>query len=157
MPDKNHIGFPLLEYALSVGSSASVRYLPSILFLSRLFYTSLFVGVFPILETASVASRHRTVTDLALFLQAASYSSRGFQLYDYYQFITFPPELDFHYYFVNLLPRNTSSPPNIAMPDGYLRWREHPATADREWPVREAATRFFALNYALEHTTARWI
>jgi hypothetical protein len=98
------------------------------------------------------------VTDLTLFLQAEPFSGRGFRLYDYYQSLTFPPALDLHYYFVGLLPRNTSLPPNIAMPENYLRWRAYPLPADgHEWPVRETAKRFFVLNYALEHTTARWI
>jgi hypothetical protein len=119
--------------------------------------SAFFVPFVPDAVVGSVGVRVKTVTDLHLFLQADFYSSRGFHLYDYYQSITFPPQIDFHYCFVGLLPRNTTKPPNIAMPDRYLDWESYPLQDGQNYPIHETAKRFFVWNYVLEHTDARWI
>jgi hypothetical protein len=96
-------------------------------------------------------------SSIAIFLHAAPAPPRGFELYEYYKSITFPREFDVQFYFVGLLQHNTTDPPNIAMPDDYLRWQSYPIRHGVNWPIRETAKYFLIFNYALEKTTARWI
>jgi hypothetical protein len=62
----------------------------------------------------------------------------------------------FNYVFSGLLEKNTTDPPNIAMPDNYLNWKSCPEQF-RKWMGRFTAQYFWSFKYILFNTSARWI
>jgi hypothetical protein len=96
------------------------------------------------------------ISDWMFFMQASPFSGRGFELYMYYKELDLPPGLIFNYTFIGLCEKNTTDPPNLAMPDNYLNWQSHPRK-DALWTFRSTAGMFWTFKYVIAETKARWI
>jgi hypothetical protein len=67
-----------------------------------------------------------------------------------------PSGFIFKYVFIELLPRNTTVPPNIAFPDPFMNWSQSPRGGGT-WQLRDSAKMFYSFHYALTVPWARWI
>jgi hypothetical protein len=111
----------------------------------------------------AMAANSRLHCSRAIFLlQTALFQQRAFDLYLEYERTAIPPGFDFRYVFVNLLPQNTTKPPNIVIPDNFLGWREAPQGGDAlpgsdGWERRDSAAMFYSFLYALEDKDIGWV
>jgi hypothetical protein len=91
------------------------------------------------------------------FLQSSFNSSRALKLHSFWKQLSLPPGLHFTYKFVNLLPQNTSDPPNLALPANLFNWKSHPNWAQRQWKFAHMSGLFWTFKYVLGETSAQWI
>jgi hypothetical protein len=90
------------------------------------------------------------------YLQSGLNLSRAWELSAYYQEMTLPPNVVFNYSFVGLLDQNTTNPRNLAMPENYINWTNHPFVRGLG-TIRHATSFAWIFTYVVKCTTARWI
>jgi hypothetical protein len=88
------------------------------------------------------------------FIQSSLFESQAVAFDHYMAKTRLPPGVT--YTFIGLFEENTTVPPNLALPLDYLNWSSHHVD-QAQWPVRNSAGTFYAFEYALRETNARWI
>jgi hypothetical protein len=131
----------------------------SLVFLVNVLLVRLILLVVPPPTADSEFGHGLSSSQWMFFVQASLFEARALQFSRSVANARLPPGLSFRYTFVGLLDENTTCPPNLAIPPDYLDWPKYYDARDRGlmWPIRIAAGLFYALDYALRETNARWI
>jgi hypothetical protein len=124
--------------------------------LISLFLLSMQSRIFPPESQSEVFVSSTSSPDWMFYIQASLFESQAMEFDRYMVTTRFPPGVTFPYTFVGLFDENTTSPPNLAIPRDYVNWSNYAPELER-WPIRTAAGQFYAFEYALRETNARWI